>query len=92
MFDHADETARLLYLAHHADEIVAALVLCLAAGYSVWAIWKWREARKLRRDIENLDSQGRQIFEAIANENEPIPTAKVAREVVISRSTAATAG
>jgi hypothetical protein len=61
----------------HADEIVAALVLCLAAGYSVWAIWAWREARKLRHDIENLDSQGRQIFKLIVNEDKKlIPTTK----------------
>jgi len=61
----------------HADEIAAALVLCLAAGYSVWAIWAWRETRKLRRDIENLDSQGRQIFKLIVNEDKkPIPAPK----------------
>ena len=81
MFDRADEiaTALVLYLADHADEIAAALVLCFAAGYSAWAIWEWRGARKLRRDIENLDSQGRQIFERIVNENDPIPTAQIAR-------------
>ena len=60
----------------YADEIAAALVLCLAAGYSVWAIWAWREARKLRRDIEKLDSQGRLIFKLIVNEDKPIPTPK----------------
>ena len=61
----------------HADDIAAALVLCLAAGYSVWAIWVWRGMRKLRREIEYLDSQGRQIFKLIVNEDKkPIPTAK----------------
>ena len=61
----------------HADEIAAALVLCLAAGYSVWAIWAWRGMRKLRRDIENLDSQGQQIFGLIVNEDKKlIPTPK----------------
>jgi hypothetical protein len=61
----------------HADEIAAALVLCLAAGYSVWAIWAWRGARKLRREIEYLDSQGRQIFKLIVNEDKtPVPMPK----------------
>jgi len=79
MFDHADEIAAALvpWLADHADDIAAVLVLCLAAGYSVWAIWAWRGARKFRHDIENLDSQGRQIFKLIVNEdNQPIPTPK----------------
>jgi hypothetical protein len=53
----------------HADEIVAALVLCLAAGYSVSAVRAWHGTRKLRREIEYLDSQGRQIFKLIANED-----------------------
>jgi hypothetical protein len=57
----------------HADEIAAALVLCLAAGYSLGAISAWRGARRLRRDIDDLDSQGRQIFASIVNE-QPIPT------------------
>jgi hypothetical protein len=60
----------------HADEIAAALVLCLAAGYSEWAIWAWR-ARKLRREIEHQDSQGRQIFKLIVNEDKtPVPMPK----------------
>ena len=60
----------------HADEIAAALVLCLAAGYSLGAISAWRGARRLRRDtIDNLDSQARQIFGSVVNEDEqPIPT------------------
>ena len=62
----------------HADEIAAALVLCLATGYSVWAIWAWRGARKkLRREIENMNSQGRQIIKLIVNEDKNlIPTPK----------------
>ena len=59
----------------HADEIAAVLVLCLAAGYSLGTISAWRGARRLRRDIDNLDSQARQIFGSIVNEDEqPIPT------------------
>jgi hypothetical protein len=53
----------------HADEIAAALVLCLAAGYSAWAVRAWRGARKLRRETEYLDSQGREIFKFIADED-----------------------
>jgi len=53
----------------HADGIAAALVLCLAAGYSVSAVRAWRGERKLRREIEYLDSQGRQIFKLIADED-----------------------
>ena len=53
----------------HADEIAAALVLCFATGYCVRTIWAWRGARKLRREIEYLDSQGRQIFTLIVNED-----------------------
>jgi hypothetical protein len=53
----------------HADEVVAALVVCLAAGYAVRLIWDWRGAQKLRREIEYLDSQGRQIFKLIADED-----------------------
>ena len=69
--DHADEIAAawVPWLADHADEIVAALVLCLAVGYSVWAIRAWLGARKLRREIEYLDSQGRQIFKLIVNDD-----------------------
>jgi hypothetical protein len=57
----------------HADEIAAALVLCLAAGYSLGTISAWLGARRLRRDIDNLDSQGRQIFESIVNEDGTSP-------------------
>jgi len=59
----------------HADEIAAALVLCLAAGYSLGAISAWRGARRFRRDtIDDLDSQARQIFGSVVNEDEqPIP-------------------
>ena len=61
----------------HADEIAAALVLCLSAGYSVWAILAWRGTRKLQRDIENLDSQGRLIFKLMVNEDKkPLSTPK----------------
>jgi hypothetical protein len=74
MFYHADVAAWVPWLADHADEIAAALVLCLAAGYSMWDIWAWRGAQKLRRQIENLDSQGRQILELVVNEDEPVPT------------------
>jgi hypothetical protein len=56
----------------HADEIAAVLVLCLAAGYSLGTISAWRGARRLRRDIDNLDSQ-RQIFESIVNEDGTSP-------------------
>jgi len=51
----------------HADEIVAALVLGLAAGYVGWAFIDWRSA-KSRRDIENLNAQGRHILTIIADE------------------------
>jgi hypothetical protein len=59
----------------HADEIAAALVLCLAAGYSLGAISAWRGARRFRRDtIDDLDSQARQIFGSVVDEDEqPIP-------------------
>jgi len=50
-----------------ADEIVAALVLCLAASYVVWAFLGWRSA-KSRRDIENLNAQGRHILTMIVDE------------------------
>jgi hypothetical protein len=61
----------------HADEIAAALVLCLATGYCVWATWAWLGARKLRREIEYLDSQGRQIFKLIVQDDKKlIPTTK----------------
>ena len=78
MFDHADEIIAALALgSDHADEIVAALVLSLATGYSVWSIWAWRGARKLRREIENLNLQGQQIFKLIVNEDKnPVPTPK----------------
>jgi len=76
MFDHADEIVAALALgSDHADDIAAALVLCLAAIYSVRAIWVWRGTRKLRREIEYLDSQGRQIFKLIVSED-PVPTPK----------------
>ena len=50
-----------------ADEIVAALVLCLAASYVVWAFLGRRSA-KSRRDIEHLNAQGRHILTLIADE------------------------
>jgi hypothetical protein len=78
MFEQADAIIAALALGFdHADDIAAALVLCLAAVYSVRAIWVWRGTRKLRREIEYLDSQGRQIFKLIANEDKnPVPTPK----------------
>jgi hypothetical protein len=70
MFDQADAIIAALALGFdHADDIAAALVLCLAAVYSVRAIWVWRGTY--------LDSQGRQIFKLIANEDKnPVPTPK----------------
>jgi hypothetical protein len=46
----------------HADEIAAALVLCLAAGYSAWAVRAWRGARKLRRETEYLETKNQRYF------------------------------
>lgn len=54
----------------YADEIIAALVLCLAAAYSVWTIWGWRGAQKLRREIESLNAQGRQILTVVGQPDE----------------------
>jgi len=51
----------------HADEIVAALVLCLAAVYVGWIVIDWR-ITKPRREIENLNAQGRHILTIIADE------------------------
>jgi hypothetical protein len=51
----------------YADEIVAALVLGVAASYVVWAFMVLRSA-KPQRDIEILNAQGRHILTIIAGE------------------------
>jgi hypothetical protein len=54
----------------YADEIVAALVVCMAAGYAVRIIWDWRGAQKLRHELEILNAQGRQILTVIGQPDE----------------------
>jgi hypothetical protein len=56
-----------MLLVDHADEIFAALVLGVAAVYIGWIVMDWRSA-KSRREIENLNAQGRHILTIIADE------------------------
>jgi len=51
----------------YTDEIVAALVLGVAASYVVREFMGWRSA-KPQRDIENLNAQGRHILTLISGE------------------------
>jgi len=51
----------------YVDEIVAALVLGIAASYVVREFMGWRSA-KPQRDIENLNAQGRHILTIISDE------------------------